>query len=30
LIQRIVTETDEFRGSQERRDDVCIVAVEIQ
>ncbi len=30
LIQRIVTETDEFRGSRERRDDVCIVAVEIQ
>ncbi|MDP6438643.1 MAG: fused response regulator/phosphatase [Candidatus Brocadiia bacterium] len=30
LIQRIVAETDEFRGSRERRDDVCIVTVEIQ
>jgi len=29
LIQKIVTETDEFRGPVQRPDDVCLVAVEV-
>jgi len=29
LIQKIVAETDEFRGGSERSDDVCLVAVEV-
>ncbi|MFO8008382.1 MAG: fused response regulator/phosphatase [Candidatus Brocadiia bacterium] len=29
LIQRIVTETDEFMGSTKRPDDVCLIALEV-
>jgi sigma-B regulation protein RsbU (phosphoserine phosphatase) len=29
LIQKIITETDEFMGSEQRPDDVCIVTVEM-
>ena len=29
LIQRLITETDTFRGSRQRADDVCLVAVEM-
>jgi len=29
LIQKIVTETDEFRGPRRRQDDVCLVAIEV-
>ena len=29
LIQKIVTETDQFRGPRKRADDLCLVAVEV-
>ena len=29
LIQKLVTETDDFRGSHARSDDICLVAIEV-